>query len=87
MATLLYAGSGERSGSCTVLQMAEDRLQMRLCFTSKSVTCSCSRGILLLRGRLSTYYQKQLAQEAVKGLDGVVQVVNDIEVRVAPEGS
>jgi osmotically-inducible protein OsmY len=34
----------------------------------------------LLRGRLATYYQKQVAQEAVRGLDGVVQIVNDIEV-------
>jgi hypothetical protein len=33
-----------------------------------------------LRGRLSSYYQKQLAQEAVAGLPGVVGVVNQAEV-------
>jgi osmotically-inducible protein OsmY len=36
--------------------------------------------VLRLRGRLSTYYQKQLAQEAVKNLEGVAQILNDIEV-------
>jgi len=29
---------------------------------------------------VSSYYQKQIAQEAVKRLDGVVEVVNEIEV-------
>ncbi len=87
MSTLLCASVSERSGSPTIVQVAEDRLQGRFFFSSKLVTCTCSRGILLLRGHLPSYYQKQLAQEAVKGLDGVVQVVNDIEVRVASEWS
>jgi hypothetical protein len=33
-----------------------------------------------LRGRLSSYYQKQLAQEAVAGLPGVAGIVNQAEV-------
>lgn len=46
----------------------------------RTVSCEYHRGVLLLRGRLSTYYHKQLAQEAVAGLEGVSQVVNEIEV-------
>jgi len=80
MATLLCARVGERSAPRGVTQIAKDRLERRLHRASRFVTCNCSQGILLLRGRLATYYQKQLAQEAVKGLDGVLQVVNDIEV-------
>ena len=37
-------------------------------------------GMLILHGRLGSYYQKQLAQETVAGVEGVVQVVNEIEV-------
>ena len=36
--------------------------------------------VLTLRGRVSRYYLKQLAQEIVKSLDGVDQVVNLIQV-------
>jgi osmotically-inducible protein OsmY len=36
--------------------------------------------LLLLRGRVSSYYQKQVAQEAVLRLDAVEQVINQIEV-------
>ena len=37
-------------------------------------------GILILRGQVTSYHQKQLAQEAVAKIDGVVQVVNEVEV-------
>jgi osmotically-inducible protein OsmY len=49
--------------------------------TIRRVSCECDdQGVLVLRGRLPTYYQKQLAQEAVARLPGVTQVVNQTEV-------
>ena len=49
----------------------------------KGVLCECDRGVLLLRGRLPSFYQKQLAQHAVASVKGVSQIVNEIEVDVA----
>lgn len=46
----------------------------------KKVLCECSHGILILRGNVSTFYQKQVAQEAVARVNGVTQVRNDIQV-------
>jgi osmotically-inducible protein OsmY len=46
----------------------------------RTVSCECERGAVLLRGRVRCYYHKQLAQEAVRRLEGVAQVVNEIEV-------
>jgi len=46
----------------------------------RRLSCEYVHGVLLLHGRLSSYYLKQLAQEAVRGLEGVAQVVNQIEV-------
>ena len=37
-------------------------------------------GVLHIRGRTRSFYQKQLAQETVRGVEGVLQVVNEIEV-------
>ena len=36
--------------------------------------------MLVLRGQVPSYYQKRIAQEIVRQLDGVVQLVNDIDV-------
>ena len=41
------------------------------------------QGVLFLSGRLPSFYQKQLAQEAVAGLAGVAQVINETEVVLA----
>lgn len=46
----------------------------------REVLCVCDNGVLLLTGRLSSFYYKQLAQEAVSRVEGMTQVVNDIEV-------
>ena len=42
--------------------------------------CEFDQGHLFLRGQVPSFYFKQLAQEAVAGLEGVRQVVNEIEV-------
>ncbi len=46
----------------------------------RRVRCEYHDGVLFLRGRLSSFHQKQVAQEAVAGVKGVTQVVNEIEV-------
>ncbi len=37
-------------------------------------------GRVVLRGRVGTYYQKQMAQEAVRGVAGVLAIENQLEV-------
>lgn len=46
----------------------------------RGVRCRFDSGRLVLRGRTQTFFHKQMAQEAVAGLDGVRQVVNRIRV-------
>jgi osmotically-inducible protein OsmY len=46
----------------------------------RSVLCEYNDGVLVLRGRSGSYYEKQVAQEAVKRIEGVSRVVNQIEV-------
>ena len=44
------------------------------------IECECEDGMLTLRGRLSSFYLKQLAQEALRPLRGMKVIVNSIEV-------
>jgi osmotically-inducible protein OsmY len=44
------------------------------------LSCEFDHGVLLLRGKLPSFYCKQLAQAVVSGIEGVSRVVNETEV-------
>lgn len=46
--------------------------------------CEAAEGRVVLRGNVGTYFQKQMAQEALRGLDGVGEIDNQLEVCWAP---
>jgi osmotically-inducible protein OsmY len=64
----------------TISEAARNRLQKSPHMAIRALSCQCKQGVLLLRGRLSSFFHKQVAQETVSGLVGVKQVINDIEV-------
>jgi osmotically-inducible protein OsmY len=76
----------QRSGvdANEVMEAARGRLRETAHRALQGVSCEYDAGVLVLRGRLSSFYQKQLAQEAVVGLAGVAQVVNRTEVIAVP---
>jgi osmotically-inducible protein OsmY len=63
-----------------VVALGRARLEACPYHVLRSVLCEFQHGILTLRGQLPTFFHKQMAQEAVGGLAGVRQVVNQIEV-------
>jgi osmotically-inducible protein OsmY len=65
---------------CVVTKQAQELLRTSPYKPIRRVACAYQDGLLVLRGRLRTYFHKQLAQEAVARVDGVRQVVNEIEV-------
>ena len=44
------------------------------------VFCHEEGGTVVLQGRVRSYYQKQMAQEALRNLEGVERIVNDLQV-------
>ncbi|MCU0962110.1 MAG: BON domain-containing protein [Pirellulaceae bacterium] len=46
----------------------------------RRVTGDFHEGILTLRGRVSSFYLKQVAQTLVQHLEGVERIVNRVEV-------
>ncbi len=47
----------------------------------RSLTCTFRDGVLTIGGDLPSFHLKQVAQAAVQGVEGVMQVENRIEVR------
>jgi len=64
----------------TIAEVAMERLLASPYKAMRRVSCECKHGILFLRGRLFSFHEKQVAQEAVAGVSGVTQVVNEIQV-------
>ncbi len=63
-----------------VAAVAEARLRASSHRALRKISCKFDQGVLVLQGRLSTYFLTQSAQEIVADIEGVEQVVNQIEV-------
>jgi len=65
---------------CRIAEAATECLRASPYKVLAGVACECDDGVLFLRGQVSSFYLKQHAQEAVAGVNGVTQVVNEVEV-------
>jgi len=63
-----------------VEMVAEARLARSPYPELSRVWCRFGEGILTLRGRVSTYYLKQVAQHIVRQIDGVAEIDNRLRV-------
>ena len=63
-----------------IVAAATERLRDSPYNAMRRISCECEHGVLFLRGRLFSFHEKQVAQETVAGIDGVIQVVNEVEV-------
>jgi osmotically-inducible protein OsmY len=65
---------------CVIASIAEACFQAHSHTALRGISCKCIQGVLVLEGRLASFYQTQLAQEIAANIEGVVQVINRIEV-------
>ena len=64
----------------TIAEVAMERLRASPYKAMRRVSCECKHGILVLRGRLFSFHEKQVAQEIVARVNGVTRVINEIQV-------
>jgi osmotically-inducible protein OsmY len=66
-----------------ITHLATSLLRAKLSWAVKGITYEYDDGLLVLHGTLASFYHKQLAQEAVRNLEGVRQIRNEIQVHQA----
>jgi len=49
--------------------------------------CEVRDGVLLLRGRVPSYYMKQVAQSIVQCVEGALEIRNQLDVAPLPAGA
>ena len=64
----------------SIVAKAQERIAQHSHLAVQRIWCECNGRTLFLYGQVPSFYLKQLAQTAVAGLEGVTQVVNEIEV-------
>jgi hypothetical protein len=67
-------------GACEMVGQAHKRLRVFSYRSSRDVRCDHRHGFVPHSARAGSHYEKQLAQKAVARLEGVVRVVNQLEV-------
>jgi hypothetical protein len=66
-------------------EAAQARLFRTPYHVMRRVDCSCQNGVLILRGRVPSYYHKQYAEEVVADLPGLRDVSNQLQVITPPQ--
>ncbi|MGD0896491.1 MAG: BON domain-containing protein [Thermoguttaceae bacterium] len=51
----------------------------------RQVACEYRDGVLMLRGRVPSYYMKQVAQNIARCVEGVLEIHNQLDVAPLPE--
>jgi hypothetical protein len=76
----VHAVVSSESGNDNIVKMAQARLRACGYVDMQSLACEFHEGALTIRGRLDSYYLKQLAQESVRRIRSVEVIVNVVEV-------
>lgn len=74
MATIETAGTGE------LLQRVDSAIKSSPHLTGHQVFCQEESGIVVLHGKVRSFFQKQMAQETLKKLEGIEKIINELEV-------
>jgi osmotically-inducible protein OsmY len=48
--------------------------------TNRNLRFETQQGRVILRGVVNTYFQKQMAQESLRNVEGVAEIANELEV-------
>ena len=66
--------------SCCIVTDVKNRWALSGYAPLTKIECACVDGVLVIRGTVSSYYYKQLAQECIRGVQGIQLIVNELTV-------
>ncbi|HTN76601.1 MAG TPA: BON domain-containing protein [Pirellulaceae bacterium] len=68
------------SRQATLADRVDSVIQASPYLTGRNLRFETEAGRVTLKGVVNTYFQKQMAQEALRKLDGVTAIENELEV-------
>ncbi len=73
------APSMHETGTCLLDRLGQALTSSPHLFGRK-LDCEADSGVVVLTGKVNSYFQKQMAQEAIRRVDGVELIDNRLEV-------
>jgi hypothetical protein len=64
----------------TLMDRIDDVIQASPYLSGRNLRFEAQEGRVTLKGVVNTYFQKQMAQEALRKIDGVTAIDNELEV-------
>lgn len=55
-------------------------LQKNTHLNISSLSCETQQGRVVLRGFVPSYFEKQMAQESLRSVEGISEILNELEV-------
>ena len=74
----------ESTLDCRLAEAAERRLRESPFTALRSLECHCRNGELCVRGKVPTFYVRQVAVDSLRKIHGVACVLDEIEVADDP---
>jgi osmotically-inducible protein OsmY len=68
------------NGSLCLAHRVQDAINQNPYLSRRELSCEALDGRVVLRGRVRSFFQKQMAQESVRYLEGIVSIENYLEV-------
>jgi osmotically-inducible protein OsmY len=85
------SGASHAAGDLLGQRAMQARIQMQLrqapYLALRQVVCEIRDGVLLLRGRVPSYYMKQVAQSIVHCVESTLEIHNQLDVLPLPAGA
>ncbi|MGI6420020.1 MAG: BON domain-containing protein [Thermoguttaceae bacterium] len=85
---LLLASQSQERGLSEEKQVVQAEAQLRLRKSGypelRLIACAFHEGVLTLRGRVTSFYLKQMAQTLIRELEGVGEINNRLVVAAPP---
>ena len=72
--------TAEQQNSVAFVQRLDSAIKGNPHLSGHQVFCYEEGGTVILQGRVRSYFQKQMAQESLRNLEGVQRIVNDLQV-------
>ena len=69
------------SSNCCLATIARQRLHSSRYALLKLVECEQKNGVIVIRGTVSSYFLKQIAQEQLRSIQGMTHIVNELVVQ------
>ena len=61
-------------------EQVQDAIEQNPYLPRRELRCETNDGRVILRGRVRSFFEKQMAQETVRHIDGIVSIENCLEV-------